>query len=315
VKSWFTEDAARKLVTLSGNDFDELIESARSKDFKPVPLGVTTSLDFRNTIKKSTTANVYGRLRGSDPKVADEYVIYTAHHDHLGVGAPDATGDRIYNGALDNASGVAQLLAIGKAYKALPRSAQRRSVMLLFTAAEEEGQLGSQYYVRHSTVPAGRIAMDMNFDGCNIFGRAKDIVFVGKGKSSLDAVVDAVAKTQGRIVTAELSPEGGQFYRSDQFSFAKMGVPAVYLQVGTDFIGNAADRATQRQKEYEKHIHQPSDQIDDSWVFDGMVEDAQLGFLVGLVVANSEDLPHWVPGDEFEAARKAALAAAKRMLP
>ncbi len=311
VKSWFTEDAARKLVALSGNDFDKLIESAKSKDFKPVPLGVTTSLDFKNTIKKSTTANVYGMLRGSDPKVADEYVIYAAHHDHLGVGAPDARGDKIYNGALDNASGVAQLLAIGKAFKALPKNAQRRSVVLLFVAAEEQGLLGSQYYAQHPTVPAGRIAVDINFDGGNIFGRTRDIVYVGKGRSSLDAVVDAVAQTQGRIVTAEQSSDGGQFYRSDQFSFAKIGVPAVCLHTGTDFIGNAAAWSRRQQKEYEKHTHRPSDQIDDSWVFDGMVEDAQLGFLVGLVVANSDDFPRWLPGDEFEAARKAAVAAAK----
>jgi Zn-dependent M28 family amino/carboxypeptidase len=208
--------------------------------------------------------------------------------------------------------GVAQLLAIGKAFKALPKNAQRRSVLLLFVAAEEEGLLGSQYYTQHPTVPAGRIAVDMNFDGGNIFGRTRDIVYLGKGKSSLDVVVDAVAKTQGRIVTADPSPDSGQFYRSDQFSFAKIGVPAVYLHTGTDFIGKAAAWSRQRQKEYEKHIHQPSDQIDASWVFDGMVEDAQLGFLVGLVVANSDDFPHWVPGDEFEAARKAAVAAAKR---
>jgi len=309
-KAWFTEDAARKLVALSGNDLDKLIESAKSKEFKPVPLGVTTSLDFKNAIKKSTTANVYGVLPGSDPKVADEYVIYTAHHDHLGVGEPDAKGDKIYNGAMDNAAGVAQLLAIGKAFKALPKGAQRRSVMLLFVAAEEQGLLGSQYYAMHPTVPPGRIAANMNFDGGNIFGRAKDIVYVGKGKSSLDAVVDAVAQVQGRTVTPDQFPDRGHFYRSDQFNFAKIGVPAVYLDTGTDFIGKPAGWGKQQHEDYEaKRYHQPSDQIDDTWVFDGMVEDAQLGFLVGLIVANSDELPQWVQGDEFEAARKKALAA------
>lgn len=311
-KAWVTEDAARKLVALSsGNDLDKLIESAKSKDFKPVPLGVTTSLEFKNTLKKSTTANVYGVLRGSDPKLAEEYVIYTAHHDHLGVGEPDAKGDKIYNGAMDNAAGVAQVLAIGKAFKALPKNAQRRSVMLLFVAAEEQGLLGSNYFARHPTVPAGKIAANMNFDGGNIFGRAKDIVYVGKGKSSLDAVVDTVAQTQGRTVTADQFPDRGHFYRSDQFNFAKIGVPAVYLDTGTDFIGKPAGWGKQQHEEYEaKRYHQPSDQIDDSWVFDGMVEDAQLGFLVGLIVANSDELPKWTPGDEFEAARKAALVAA-----
>lgn len=309
-KAWLTEDAARKLVALSGNDLDKLIESAKSKEFKPVSLGVTTSFDFKNTIKKSTTANVYGVLPGSDPKLAGEYVIYTAHHDHLGVGEPDAKGDKIYNGAMDNAAGVAQLLAIGKAFKALPKGAQRRSVMLLFVAAEEQGLLGSQYYAMHPTVPPGSIAANMNFDGGNIFGRAKDIVYVGKGKSSLDAVVDAVAQTQGRTVTPDQFLDRGYFYRSDQFSFAKIGVPAMYLDTGTDFIDKPAGWGKQQHEDYEaKRYHQPSDQIDDTWVFDGMVEDAQLGFLVGLIVANSNELPQWVPGDEFEAARKQALAA------
>jgi Zn-dependent M28 family amino/carboxypeptidase len=309
-KGWFTEDAARKLVALSGNDLDKLIESAKSKEFKPVPLGIKTSLDFKNTIKKSTTANVYGVLRGSDPKLADEYVIYSAHHDHLGVGEPDASGDKIYNGAMDNASGVAQVLAIGKAFKALPKP-PRRSVILLFVAAEEQGLLGSKYYATHPTVAPGKIAANINYDGGNIFGRAKDIVYVGKGKSSLDAIVDAVAATQGRVVTPDQFPDRGHFYRSDQFNFAKIGVPALYLDTGTDFIGKPAGWGKQQHEEYEaKRYHQPSDEIEDSWNFDGMVEDAQLGFLTGLIIANTDELPQWVPGDEFEGARKEALAKA-----
>jgi Zn-dependent M28 family amino/carboxypeptidase len=312
-QAWLTEDAARKLVSLGGQDLQKLTEAAKSKDFTPVALGVNTSLEFKNTINKSNTANVYGMLRGSDPRLADEYVIYTAHHDHLGVGEPDASGDKIYNGAMDNAAGVAQVLAIGKAFQALPEP-PRRSVILLFVAAEEQGLLGSKYYAAHPTVAPGKIAANINFDGGNIFGRAKDIVYIGKGKSSLDEVVEAVAETQGRVVTADQFPDRGHFYRSDQFSFAKIGVPAVYLDTGTDFIGKPEGWGKQQHEEYEaKRYHQPSDEIEDTWNFDGMIEDAQLGFLVGLIVANANDLPQWSPGDEFEGARKTALEEAAKM--
>lgn len=297
-KAWMTEEASRELVKLAGQDLDKLVEAAKSKDFQPVPLGVTTSLDFKNTLNRSSTANVYGVLKGSDPQLSEEYVIYTAHHDHLGVGEPDAEGDKIYNGAMDNASGVAQLLAIGKAYKALP-TPPRRSIMLLFVAAEEQGLLGSKYYAGHPTVAPGNIAANINFDGGNIWGRAKDIVYVGKGKSTLDQYVDAIAQMQGRSVTADQFPDRGFFYRSDQFNFAKIGVPALYLDTGTDFIGRPAGWGKEQLEQYEaKSYHQPSDEIQPSWNFDGMIEDAQLGFYVGFNVANSDEPPSWVPGDE-----------------
>lgn len=308
-KAWLTEDASRELVKLAGQDLDKLIESAKSKDFTPVPLGMTTSLDFRNKINRSSTANVYGVLKGAHPRLSDEYVIYTAHHDHLGVGEPNEAGDTIFNGAMDNASGVAQLLAIGKAFKALPTPPER-SVMLLFVAAEEQGLLGSKYYAEHPTIEPGRIAANINFDGGNIWGRAKDIVYIGKGKSTLDDYVNDIAQMQDRVVTADQYPDRGYFYRSDQFNFAKIGVPALYLDAGTDFIGKPADWGKQQHAEYEaKHYHQQSDEINDSWSFNGMIEDAQLGFYVGLNVANADEMPTWAPGDEFEAARKAALAA------
>jgi Zn-dependent M28 family amino/carboxypeptidase len=310
VRSWLTEEASRELAKLGGQDLDKLVAAAKSKDFQPVSLGVTTSLDFKNTINKSSTGNVYGVLEGSDPQLANEYVIYTAHHDHLGVGEPDAAGDKIYNGAMDNASGVAMVLAIGKAFKALP-SPPRRSIMLLFVAAEEQGLLGSQYFSRHPTVAPGRIAANLNYDSGNIWGRAKDIVYVGKGKSTLDQTLEKIANMQGRVVTADQLPDRGFFYRSDQFNFAKIGVPALYLGTGTDFVGRPPGWGKQMLEEYEqKHYHQPSDEISDSWNFEGMIEDAQTGFYVGLDVANADGLPSWTPGDEFEAARKAALSAA-----
>jgi Zn-dependent M28 family amino/carboxypeptidase len=312
VRGWFTEGAATQLVKAAGKDLATLVKSAQSKDFTPVPLGVTTSLTFRSKLNKSTTANVYGVLPGSDRELASEYVIYTAHHDHLGVGEPDKKGDKIYNGAMDNASGVAQLLAIGRAYKSL-MSPPKRSVMMLFVAAEEQGLLGSQYYAQHPTVLPGKIAANINFDGGNIWGKANDIVYVGKGKSTLDDIVEAVAKTQNRVVTADQSPEKGHFYRSDQFNFAKIGVPALYLDTGTDFVGHDAAWGKKQHDDYEKEsYHQPSDEIKESWNFDGMVEDAMLGFYVGYEVANAKQMPSWVPGDEFEAARKKALEAVEK---
>jgi Zn-dependent M28 family amino/carboxypeptidase len=309
-KGWLTQEASRELVRFAGQDLDKLVESAKSKDFQPVALGVTTSLAFTNKINRSSTGNVYGVLKGSDPQLSDEYVIYSAHHDHLGVGEADDSGDTIFNGAMDNASGVAQLLAIGKAFEALP-TPPKRSVMLLLVAAEEQGLLGSKYYAAHPTVAPGKIAANINYDGGNIWGRAKDIVYVGKGKSALDDYVNAIAKLQGRTVTADQYPDRGYFYRSDQFSFAKIGVPALYLDTGTDFIGKPADWGRQQHAEYEeKHYHQQSDEINDSWNYDGMIEDAQLGFYVGVNVANADAMPTWTPGDEFEAARKEALASA-----
>jgi Zn-dependent M28 family amino/carboxypeptidase len=311
VKGWTTEDAARQLTALAGQDLGKLVESAKSKDFKPVPLGVTTSLEFTNRVQRASTANVFGVLPGSDPNLREQQVVYTAHHDHLGIGKPDEKGDKIYNGALDNASGVAQLLAIAKAYRALP-TPPRRPIVMLFVAAEEQGLLGSQYFVEHPTAPAGRIAANINYDGGDIWGRTRDVTYVGKGKSTLDPIVDEIARRQGRAVKADQFPDRGYFYRSDQFNFAKIGVPALYLDTGTDFIGRPESWGRQQVEYYEEHhYHQPSDEIQSDWNFDGMIDDASLGFWAGLMVANGDEMPSWVPGDEFEAARKAATAAEK----
>jgi Zn-dependent M28 family amino/carboxypeptidase len=309
LEGWLTEDAARALAALAGQSLDALVEAAKSKRFEPVPFGVTTSIAFANQIEHSRTANVFGVLAGSDPVLRNELVVYTAHHDHLGVGTPDAEGDAIYNGALDNAAGVAQLLAIAKAFRALP-VAPKRSVMFLFVGGEEQGLLGSRYFAAHPTIPAGRLAANLNYDSGNIWGRTRDVTFVGMGKSSLDAIVRDAAARQKRTVKPDQFPDRGFFYRSDQFSFAQIGVPAVFLGTGTDFVGRSEGWGKQQIEAYEEHhYHQPSDELQPSWQLDGMVEDAQLGFLIGLEVANGKELPRWVPGDEFEAARKAALAA------
>jgi len=310
LQAWVTEGAARDLVKLAGKELDALVESAKSRDFKPVPLGVTTSVNFPNKLKRGRTANVFGTLPGSDPKAKSEYVIYTAHHDHLGVGKPNDKGDKIYNGALDNATGCGEVLAIARAFKALPKPPQR-SVMFLFVAAEEQGLLGSQYFAAHPTMPAGKIAANINYDGGNIWGRTRDVTFVGKGKSTLDGIIDTLASYQGRTVKPDQFPDRGHFYRSDQFSFAHIGVPALYLDTGLEFVDRPADWGKQQIEAFEANdYHQPSDELRPSWIFDGMIEDVKLGFWSGEIISNAPQLPSWTPGDEFEATRKAALAAA-----
>jgi Zn-dependent M28 family amino/carboxypeptidase len=310
IAAWTTEDASRQLAKLGGKDLDALVKQAKSRDFKPVPLGVTTSLVTENKISRKKTANVAGVLRGSDPKLRDEVVVYTAHHDHLGVGQPDKQGDTIYNGALDNAAGTAQILAVAKAFAALPE-APRRSILILFVAAEEQGLLGSGYYSKHPTFPAGKIAANINLDGGNIFGRSEELVYIGMGKSSLDEVVRTLAAKQDRTVVGDQFPEKGSFYRSDQLNFARIGVPAIYLDTGTKFRGRPAEWGKETIEAWEAaNYHQASDELTPDWNFDGMVEDARLSFQAGLQIANTDQLPAWNPGDEFEAARKSALAAA-----
>lgn len=312
VRAWTTEDATRKLFQAAGKDLAKLIEQARNRDFKPVPLGITTSLTFKNEVTKTRTANVLGILPGSDPKLKNEVVIYTAHHDHLGIGQPDKSGDKIYNGAVDNASGCATVVAIARAYAALPQR-PRRSIVIAFVAGEEQGLLGSAYLAAHPPVPAGRIAANINFDSANVYGRTRDVSEVGLGKSSLDAIEQAIAARQGRRLLGDQFPDKGFFYRSDQFSFAKVGVPAVHPSAGTDFIGKPPGWGKEQADEYTKNrYHQPSDQFDPRWDYGGMIEDAQLGFYTGLVVANTPKMPTWNPGDEFEAARKRSLAELER---
>ena len=307
IGGWVTEDAAREMVTASGHDLDTLIESAHSRDFTPVPLGLTTSLSLENQISRVDTANVLGLLPGGD--LADEYVVYTAHHDHYGVGEPNSEGDAVYNGALDNAAGCGQILAIAEAFTALPEP-PRRSILFLFVAAEEQGLLGSKYWATNPTVPAGKVAANVNYDGANIWGKTRDITLVGYGKSSLDTLAERYAEHQGRTVQPDQFPDKGYYYRSDQFSLAKIGIPALYFDTGTDFIDKPEGWGKTQVEEWtEIHYHLPSDEVTDEWEWDGMIDDARLGFYCGLDIASGDELPTWTPGDEFEAARKEALAA------
>ncbi len=307
-RMWAAEPLARKIVELGGKDLDALRASAESRSFRPVPLGVTVSVALANAIEKKESGNVIGVLPGSDPKRAGEAVIYTAHHDHLGIRDGAKPGvDAIFNGALDNASGVATILAVASAYADLGK-APARSMYFAFVAGEEQGLLGSEYLARHPPVPAGRIAANINVDGIGWFGRTREIVVIGKGKSSLDADIEALAKVQGRRVEGDQFPDRGTFYRSDQFNFARVGVPAAYLKKGTDVIGKPPLFGREQEELYEKNdYHQPSDELKETWDFSGAVEDARLAFWLGCRVADAPAMPRWNKGDEFEAARLKAL--------
>lgn len=307
ITAWMVEDAARKLVAMAGLDLDELRESADNRDFEPVPLGITTSIGMDVEIVRTKSANVLGLIPGSDRELKDEVVIYTAHHDHLGIGKPNAEGDNIYNGAYDNASGVGVVMSIAQGMKALP-NAPRRSVLIALVGAEEQGLLGSKYYAEHPTFPSGKIAANINYDGGNIWGHTHDVTFIGLGKSTADQLVEMISEEQGRVVKPDQFPSRGYFYRSDQFSFAQTGVPAVYLKPGMDFVDRPEGWGKAQINHFtEINYHQPSDEYDDSWNFDGAVIDAQLGFWTGLAVANADQMPTWNEGDEFEAARLEAL--------
>lgn len=309
VNAWLTEDTARDLVAMAGLDLDELREAAFNRDFQPVPLGITTSLAMDVEIQRVQSANILGLIPGSDPELKDEVVVYTAHHDHLGIGTPNEDGDAIYNGAMDNATGVAQVMAIAKAIKAMPE-APRRSILVNLVGAEEQGLLGSEYYAAHPTFPPGKIAANLNYDGGNIWGHTHDVTFVGLGKSTVDEIVTLIAGEQGRVVKPDQFADKGYFYRSDQFSFAKIGVPAMYLDTGTDFVDRPPEWGREQQEHYtEVNYHQPTDEYSPAWTFDGMIDDALLGFWTGLAIANADEKPTWNPGDEFEAARIKALQA------
>ncbi len=305
-----TEDAVRKLVAMGGHDLDALREAAFNRDFEPVPLGITTSIAMDVDVEIVQSANILALLPGNDPELEDEVVVYTAHHDHLGIGTPNEDGDAIYNGAYDNASGVGLVMGIGRAFAALPE-APRRSILIALVGAEEQGLLGSKYYAANPTFPAGKIAANINYDGGNIWGHSHDSTFIGLGKSTIDDLVRLVAGEQGRVVNPDQFPSRGYFYRSDQFSFARIGVPAAYLEPGVDFVDRPEGWGKAQIDHYtEVNYHQPTDEYDPNWNLDGMIFDALLGFWTGLAIANADEMPTWNPGDEFEAARLKALEAA-----
>lgn len=308
LRGWVSDDAAQNIAKLAGKSLDSLRAAAESRDFQPVPLGVRMSLELTAKVREQQTANVLGVLPGSDPKLAKETVIFMAHHDHLGLAQQrDAQGDNIYNGAIDNASGAAALLAIGRAIAALPHP-PRRSIMLAAVGAEEQGLLGSKYLAQHPPIPPGYMSAVINIDGINFLGRTHDLNLIGNGKSNLDPLIESVAKWQGRVVTPDYFPDRGYYYRSDQFSLAKVGVPGIYLHSGVNVVGKPDGWGKEKLEEWvDKTYHQPSDEYSDDWDLAGAIDDTRLLCHVGLIIANADQAPEWNKGDEFEAARLEAI--------
>jgi len=303
VEAWMALDKTKELFRNAGLNFDSLKKAATRKDFKPVALNAKATFHVRNQVREIQSKNVVAKLEGSDANLKDEYVIYTAHWDHLG---RDTTlkGDQIFNGALDNATGVGALLTVAKAFKALPKP-PARSILFLAVTAEEQGLLGAKWYATHPLYPLNKTLVDMNMDGVNQWGKTKDLTVVGYGNSTLDDLLGTVLASQsGRTIKPDPEPEKGFFYRSDHFEFAKQGVPALYVDAGTEYVGKDSTYGQKKRDEYtENDYHKPSDQVKPDWDLSGAVEDLQAFFQVGYRVAQTDRWPEWKQGTEFKARR------------
>jgi Zn-dependent M28 family amino/carboxypeptidase len=304
IEGWITLEQGRSLLKMAGQNFDELKQRAATREFKPVPLGVHASMTIKNTLRTVQSKNVVAKLEGRELK--DEYVIYTAHWDHLGIG-PAVNGDRIYNGAKDNAVGTAGLLEIARAFTKL-RQPPRRSVLFLAVTAEEQGLLGSQYYSVTPIYPLAKTAATINMDGPNTYGRTRDLTLIGYGASDLDDYAREAASEQGRTIRPDPEPEKGYYYRSDHFNFAKQGVPSLYADEGVEFVGKPPEYGEKVRADYtNRDYHMPSDVVKPDWDLGGAREDFQLFFAVGYRVAEADRFPEWKPGNEFKAKRDAML--------
>ena len=254
-------------------------------------------LDLKSEVKRVAAPNVVGVLEGSDPTLKNEYVVYSAHWDHLGIGAPNKDGDTIYNGALDNASGVACVLAIADV---LAKQRPKRSSLFLFPTAEEQGLLGAEWYAKHPVVPLEKTAANVNLDSMNVLGPTSDFIPLGADRSTLKAIVDHVAGEMGLTVSPDARPEQGSFFRSDHFPFAKAGVPSISLKEGNQYVGHPKEWGEEQFKAYNTaHYHQPSDEMRDSWNFDGMIQSAEIALAIGRHISDEPEKPHFNPGDEF----------------
>ena len=306
VEGWVSLDKAKEIFAAAGMKFEEMKAEALKKEFRPVPLKGKASFTVNNTLRKIESRNVVAKIEGSDPKRKDEYVVYTAHWDHLG---KDETreGDQIFNGAVDNASGTAGLLELARAFQALDPK-PKRSVLFLAVTAEEKGLLGAAYYAENPLYPLTKTLANLNMDSLNQWGRTSDIVVVGLGNSTLDDTLAEAAKEEGRTLRPDPEPEKGFYYRSDHFEFAKRGVPALYTDSGEDYVGRAAGYSQAKRDEYTNNdYHKPSDEPKPDWDLTGAIDDLRLLFRVGYRVAQAEKWPEWKPGTEFKALRERSL--------
>ena len=302
IRGWITDSAATALLRQAGLDLAALRHQAESREFRPFSTGIIFDASFRNSVKRMQSDNVVGIVRGADPARRDEYVAFSAHYDHLGIG-PAVNGDSIYNGALDNASGVADLLAVARAAAAGP--SPRRSMLFVFVTAEESGLLGSEYFANNPTVPIANIVANLNVDGGNLLGAVNDFDVLGANKSSLGPMLASQLQAEGKRISPEAHPERGYFYRSDHFSFAKAGVPAISIGEGLDFVGKSREWGEQQDSAYTNHrYHQPSDEYRADFDLSGAVQLARVVLRMGLSLANSDERPSWNPDAEFRAVRE-----------
>ncbi len=303
VEAWISLEQARKLFAMAGQNYDTLKKRAATREFRPVSLDVTASVAFSNKIRRVDSRNVIGRLEGSDPKLKDECVTFTAHWDHFGTGPAG-----IFHGADDNASGVAGMMELARAFVRMPAK-PKRTLLFIAVTGEEQGLLGSAYYAEHPVVPLTKTLADINIDMLNVHGKTKDVTLIGLGKSDLDEYTRQVAARQGRTVHGDLEPQKGYFYRSDHFEFAKKGVPGLYVDwVRNDFVGKPADYGRNVADYYTEHnYHKPTDVIMPDWDLSGAVQDLQLLWMVAYDVAQSDKFPAWKPGSEFKGIREQSL--------
>jgi hypothetical protein len=297
-QGWVTREAGEKLLALAGRTVDELLAASEKRDFRPIPLGVRIRGAMPSKVRQLDTRNVAGIVPGSDPKLKDEVVVFTAHWDHLGIGAP-VDGDSIYNGAVDNATGCAILMELARAWAGLAQK-PRRTALFLSVTAEEGGLRGSEYYAAHPIYPPAKTALDLNYDAIFPWGRALDIELTGAERTTVLPLAEQVARRLNLAITPDAQPEQGHYFRSDHFSFAHAGIPAFSIGPSTKFAGKPADWGEKAYEDYNaKHYHQPSDEFQEDWDFTALKQAADFGFLLGMEVANQEKLPDWSPGDQF----------------
>ena len=300
LQGWITDDAAKRIFAATGKD-SSLLTAAQHRGFKPVPLDGKLSGSIHVKEVYNMSHNVIAKITGS--KYPDEYIIFSAHWDHLGIGKPDAKGDSIYNGAADNASGTASLLQIARAFKSLPEKPER-TVIFLSVTAEEQGLLGSAWYGQHPVYPLAKTVADLNIDVINTYGPTKDITYSGNGQSTLEDDLAQEVKAKGRYIAPEDHPEAGHYFRSDHFSFARAGVPSLTADGGVDDVNKGVVFGKQKHDEYTANrYHQPSDQYDSTWNLDGGLQDIELVYAVGKKLAFSREWPQWKTGSEFKAIR------------
>jgi Zn-dependent M28 family amino/carboxypeptidase len=303
LESWVTSEAGGKLVASTGKTLDQLLAMANQKSFRPIPLGVRIVAHIPVAVRQIESRNVIGRVEGSGPDLRNQAVLFTAHWDHLGIGVP-VNGDKIYNGAVDNATGCAMVLEIARLWASLPVK-PKRSGLFLFVTAEEAGLLGSEYYGKHPMVPAGSTAADLNFDAFTPFGKTRDVSVTGAERTTLWPLVERDAQRVNLSIAPDAEPGQGHYYRSDHFSLARVGIPSFSISAGHKYLGKPDSYGDAVFEQYNsQHYHQPSDEYHDDWNFAGMVQMAEFGLNLGIDIANTPRLPTWNAGDEFLATRQ-----------